>query len=283
MRKTDGPEKGGPALTPRRKGQPPHQRDRTNSLPQKDRPTPTPRGEGQPIPRREGQPSLRGRAKSKKGQTLHSQKEWRTSSSLASRKGQVPPGEGKANPNHKKDGPNTTSGRRVNHHTPRRQGQPELQEGKAKTHTKKTGPIPTRRKTSQPPTTRRKNQTPHSKKKSQRNAPRRKGATPTKACQPSPADRIAFAIDCVTPEVKIEKFETCTGSNHTTNRKRKRNCNSDCNPDCNQNCNCNQIALAFTFSICGLMWSCKFFKFSIFNFQFSLFKFGHTPNLKSEI
>ena len=35
------------------------------------------------------------------------------------------------------------------------------------------------------------------------------------------------------------------------------------------------IAIAFALSICGLMWSCKIFKFSIFTF-------GHTPNLKIE-
>ena len=133
MRKTDGPEKGGPALTPRRKGQLPHQRDRTNSLPQKDRPTPTPRGEGQPIPRREGQRSLRGPSPRKaKPSTLrrngepllhwqvgraksHPEKERPTPTTRRTGQTQpqeggstTTPQEGRANPNSKKEAPKPT-------------------------------------------------------------------------------------------------------------------------------------------------------------------------------
>ena len=226
---------------------------RANSHTTKTRPIPSRR---RTTPRRKGQPS-------------HLEEEWRT-----------PPTTRKANPN--KDGPNTTSRRptttpREGRANPNKEGStitPEEEQPprrKGRPPHQKTGPIPTRRKTSQPPTARRKNQTPHSKKGSQRNAPRRKGATPTKACQPSTPDRIAFAISCVTPDLKIENLKLVP--DQTTPQ--IENANAIAIQIAVQIAIKIEIAIklhlpfAFTFSICGLMWSCETFKFSIFNFQIS--------------
>ena len=113
MRKTDGPEKVGPALTSRRKGQPPIQRDRKNSHPKKDRPTPTPRVVGQHIPRRQGQ-------------APHPKKAGPTRTPR--RKGQ-PPHPGRANHQHEKDG--RAREWRASNHPEKERRKPEPQEGRA--------------------------------------------------------------------------------------------------------------------------------------------------------
>ena len=278
------------------------------SKPQPEKEGPTPRGEGQPIPRRE---TNTPRAKSKKGQTPT----LRRNGEPPLRWQQFPPGEGKANPNHKKDGPNTTSRKKVNHHlkkrnakpttrrkrpppTPKIQDQCPPEEGQPR---ERRSNRPTSRRNGEPPssslpkarkanpnhdkhgpntTSRRPTTTPredkanpnpkkegptsnHEKEKTnptllkgRANETRRegKGATPTKACEPSLPNRVAFAISCVTPNLKIENL------NVVPDQIRPQILDAIAIAI--------KIAIAFA-SICGLMWCRK-----PSNFQFSIFNFG---------
>ena len=128
------------------------------ALPTRRNPISTPRRQGQLASRRAN---------------LHSKKEW--GPLTARRKG-------------KKAGPTTTEEKKKP--TPRKKGHLSISrrkgqfEGRAKTHTTKKGPNPTRRMTSQPPNPEKERPNPtRQKRESQRNAPRRKGAIPTKVCR----------------------------------------------------------------------------------------------------
>ena len=192
-------EKEGPI---RRKGLNPHQKDRTNSHPKNDWPTAPREGRAKHHPREaRANPFREGPTfKSNKGQTLHGKKEWRTSPSLARRKGQFP--------------------------TPRRKGQPEPQEGRANPNKEGSTITPeekqpprranphTKRQDQFPPEERQVNlqpregkTKPHPPKKGEQTKRAKKEATSTKACQPSTPDRIASATSCVTPGVKIENLK----------------------------------------------------------------------------
>ena len=284
-----------------------HQRKTGKGQTQTQRKKGQPR-EGQPIPRRE---TNTPRAKSKKGQTPT----LRRNGEPPLRWQQFPPGEGKANPNHKKDGPNTTSRKKVNHHlkkrnakpttrrkrpppTPKIQDQCPPEEGQPR---ERRSNRPTSRRNGEPPssslpkarkanpnhdkhgpnTTSRRPTTTHREDKAnpnpkeegptsnhekektnptllkgRANETRREGkwATPTKACEPSLPNRVAFAISCVTPNLKIENL------NVVPDQIRRQILDAIAIAI--------KIAIAFA-SICGLMWCRK-----PSNFQFSIFNFG---------
>ena len=98
------PEKASPTPTPRRKGHAPTWERRPNPHPDKAGPTPTSRRKGQASTiRRKGQPQP------PEGQPPTPR---RNAEPTKRKKDHFSPGEGKAHPNHKKDGPNTAPRRK---------------------------------------------------------------------------------------------------------------------------------------------------------------------------
>ena len=172
---------------PRRKGEPPAP-PREGRLRRKPISTPDSRAnlhhDGQP-PFQEGMGTTDSKKEGQEGRANH---HCTKKKQLRERSANSPSREGRTDTN--KEGSTITP---EEEQPPRRKGRPPHQKDRTNSHPEKD-----------------EKEKPNStlpKRESQRNAPRRKGATPTKACQPSHPRPHCLAISCVTPDLKIENLK----------------------------------------------------------------------------